>query len=540
MKISYIQNHNINKKYISFGNGKIEVYSDFDKTYFPLSHEEMKVATPEKYPYFNEYCKRFSELLNTNKNFLNFHITTGRTLGETNTIYELIKRQGFTLPLPKTLIVKNGSDEHFKIGNDFDFYQRGIFPFDEINTNKEKEQIIRNITNWDGPKIKSKVIELLKKMGMKIVFADSEHSEFDYGVRSLFGENRLPYENGKVFNETDKAQWISGIRQDGNLKLFLTLPPDMFDLEERKLAYNSFTKELEKFTDNIKIDVQLIHNSKECQGRPCIVIEPSVEIDKHKSSLKNHQSGLTKVFDTREALKKAVLNNDLLIVAGDSSNDFNMLNMYFYSSNLPKYTKGMNDNFIKRLNYDAFNFPALPNEFIDLENITHKKIIDEIKKLPIVGIVMADDNGQCKLDDIVSAFGKKSPFKKVIVVPNGRLDDGIKYAIKLYALQNREFANKLSTKLKKEISYIDISKDIEAGKPLALLDKPDILFDEIEEMNLNRTKKNNNIKKDSKLNVQQFKKMSVLKILFGLGLITAAVVSVNKLFEKQYLNKKIQ
>ena len=45
MKINYIQNYNINKKAISFGNGKVEVYADFDKTYFPLSHEEMKVAT---------------------------------------------------------------------------------------------------------------------------------------------------------------------------------------------------------------------------------------------------------------------------------------------------------------------------------------------------------------------------------------------------------------------------------------------------------------------------------------------------------------
>ena len=538
MKINYIQNYNINKKAISFGNGKVEVYADFDKTYFPLSHEEMKVATPEKYPSFNEYCKRFSEFLNTNKSFLNFHITTGRTLGETNVIYELIKKQGFILPLPNSLIVKNGSDEYFKIAKDVDFYQKGIFPFNEMNTNKEKEKIIRNITNWHGPSIKNKVIELLKKMDMNIVFADSEHSEGDYGSRSLFGANRLPYENGKVFIGTDKAQWVSGIRNDGNLKLFLTFPPDMFDIEERKLAYNSFIKELDSFISNIKVDTHLIHNANECQGRPCIVIEPSVEIDKHKSGLKKYQSGLTKVFDTREALKKAILNNDLLIVAGDSSNDFNMLNMYFYSSNLPKYEKGMNDDFIKRLNFDAFKSPAQLNKFIDLKNPIHKKIIDEIRKLPIIGIVMADENGHCKLDNLVSAFGQNSLFKKIIVVPNGRLDDGIKYAIKLYALQNKKFANKLSQELKNEISYIDTSQDIEIAKPLALLEKPDILFDEVNDNKLNYEKINNE-QQDSKINVKRLKKFRWLKILSGIGLITAVVILVNKLFKSQQLNKKL-
>ena len=41
---------------------------------------------------------------------------------------------------------------------------------------------------------------------------------------------------------------------------------------------------------------------------------------------------LTKVFDTKEAVSKAIKNNDLVIVAGDGSNDFEMLNPLEYIS----------------------------------------------------------------------------------------------------------------------------------------------------------------------------------------------------------------
>lgn len=530
MRIDNVKRYKSNQL-VSFGNGKIEVYSDFDKTYFPLRHEQMKKATPEKFSEFSKYCKSFSEFFDRTRNFLNFHITTGRTLGETETIYGLIKQQGFQLPLPKTLIVKNGSDEYISIGSDSDFYEKNKFPFNYENTNKEKERLIKKLTNWDGVKIKNKVIELLKEMDMQIVVADSENSESDYGIKSLFGKNRLPYEKNKVFVGTDKAQWITGIRNDGNLKLFLTFPPDMFTIEERQNAYNSFASKLEEFTKDVKLDVDFAKYENECQGRPYFVLEPAVEVDKHKLSLKDRQRGLTKVFDTREAVKKALINNDLVIIAGDSSNDFNMLNMYFYASELPKPEKGMSDDFIKMLNFQAFKFPDTPNEFIDLNNLKHREFVDSIKKLPVIGIVMLDETGECKLSNIVSAFGKMSPYKKIIVVPNGRLEDGIKYAIKMYALQNANFASQLSPEIRKEIAYIDISKDIKAGEPLSLLDKPDIQIE-------SSTETKHTVARNHK---STLKKVPYFKLITGvafLGLITTGLICCIKRIYKQSQNHK--
>ena len=128
MNISGVSNYS-NNQVLNFCSGKIELYSDFDKTYFPLSHSQMKYVTPQIHPDFAKYCKKFSDFRNQMKDCLTFHLTTGRTLGETDAIYHLIKNQGFRLPLPDTLIVKNGSDEHLKTGSDTDFYEKGVFSF---------------------------------------------------------------------------------------------------------------------------------------------------------------------------------------------------------------------------------------------------------------------------------------------------------------------------------------------------------------------------------------------------------------------------
>ena len=232
----------------SFKAGKVRVFSDFDKTFLRSSHKDfVKNYDSEFVNALRENFKSFKEFLNNTREGLKFTITTGRTFGEFLTMAEVARERKFGMPLPDTLIVKNGSDEHIRTGTDEDFYNGGEFPFKYEVTNKEKEAKIKEISGWDGPKFKKIVEDVLKSYNFRIVEADSENSVSDYGSRSMFSQGKIPYEVGKLFYGTDKADWSIGMRKDGNLKMFFTIPADMFDVDERRNVYNDMqTKISEK------------------------------------------------------------------------------------------------------------------------------------------------------------------------------------------------------------------------------------------------------------------------------------------------------
>lgn len=413
-------------KNISFGVGKIELFSDFDNTYCPISHAAMKTATPVTHHWFSEYCENFKKFFNNTRDGLKFHLTSGRSFGEYESISDLIKARGFELPLPDTFIAKNGSDEHIRIGTEEDFYKKGIFPFRYDKTNIEKENKIKELTGWDGPKIKEKLKELLKEKGFRIVEGDSEQGTGDYGMKSLFAEGKLPYETKKIPGK-DKFEWVAGLRNDGNCKLFVTYPPDVFEDIEKTKAYSEIQREMKKNLMESKTKFRFIKpkkKTKECGGRVCNIFEPLVD----KKSKYNIE--LTKLYDTKEAVKKAIKNNDLVIVAGDGSNDLSMLNPLSYINVPPEVYK---DNLL----------PDWEN------NPLHKNIAKQIDDLPFMGIVV--DRKDSKLRNIAEAFGPGNRFNKIICVKNGELEDGIKDAVQVYCLQHPEYAEKLNPDLKKEI-----------------------------------------------------------------------------------------
>ena len=97
----------------NFKAGKVRVFSDFDKTFLPSSHNNFARNYDIKFVNnIRENFKNFKEFLNNTKDGLKFTITTGRTFGEFMTMAEISRERKFGMPLPDTLIVKNGSDEH--------------------------------------------------------------------------------------------------------------------------------------------------------------------------------------------------------------------------------------------------------------------------------------------------------------------------------------------------------------------------------------------------------------------------------------------
>lgn len=459
MKINTIpafSSRNQTKNNISFKAGKVEFFSDFDRTYCPVSHFSL-MENDIPYREFMEYCNKIRDFFNNTREGLKFHITTGRTFGSYQTVSELIKDRGFELPLPDTFIAKNGSDEYIKLGTDEDFYKKGIFPFSYDRTNVEKEKKLKELTGWDGLKLKEKLKEILKEHDFRIVEGDAEDSVRDYGVKSLFYEGKLKYEVDKVF-QGQKTDWVVGLRNDGNCKIFVTYPPDMDIIPERKEVLRKIN---EKMTDYEKsIGANKIHSYippkkiEDCGGRLCQFLEPKVDDKLFKKNPNIYEQGLTKLYDTKEAVKTAIKNKDLVIVAGDSSNDFNMLNPLQY---IDVPTNSYDAKTLEFWN-DCVKDPVRFIKGIDEKNPLHKKLIKQLDDLPFIGIVVGSKDSS--LENLSTTFGANSRFHKIVTVENGQLEDGVKEAVKLYCEQNPEYAKKLSPDLKKEILGINSSQNL--------------------------------------------------------------------------------
>ncbi len=467
---SFNFNQKLNHRNISFGSGKVDFYTDFDNTYSPISQAAYKTVNSNNTPGLVQYSKNFRKFFDNTHKGLKFHVTTGRTFGEYEEMARLIKSKGFELPLPDTLIAKNGSDEYIKVASDKDFYEKGIFPFSYSKTNPQKEEEIKKLTNWDGPKIKEKLKEILKKHDLKIVEADSEHGVGDYGDKSLFSSGKLPDERSKYFFGDEKPQWIAGLRNDGKCKIFVTYPPDMETTPERKEILDSINKEFNDYLDETGVEYHSYsaRHANECANRPYYITEPLIDKTLSAGS-KDRDAGLTKLFDTKEAIKKAIKNNDLVIVAGDSSNDFDMLNPLMYLD-VPELTDEETAAFAKNPGFKLRDFwdsnrhysESVVNK-LDSNNPLHKDIIKQLNELPFVSIVVENEAKDFPLKDLTDAFGTNSPYHKIITVKPGHLEDGVKQAIKLYAEQNPQYAEKLSPDLKNEI-YGTIEKGAKTAK----------------------------------------------------------------------------
>lgn len=442
MQVSSINNRSLDNK-PSFKAGKVRVLSDFDKTFLPKSQNDFaRECSVEFVNYLRKYFADFKDFLNRTREGLKFSITTGRTYGEFETMAEISRKRKFGMPLPDTLIAKNGSDEYLKIGTDEDFYNGGFFPFDYNKTNKEKEENIKRLTGWDGPKIKERLKKLFHSYNMRIVEADTEHGVHDYGARSLFSHGKLPDERGMTFVPPNKADWSVGLRNDGNCKIFITYPYDMMEIDERRVAYSEIQKKINNIFNEMGVTKVArggdIHRN-DCGGRWTDTYHPIVHEGVQHARYR-HNTGLTKHYDVNEAIKVAKQNNDLVIAAGDSSNDRVMLNPFLYLEDelmkCPEYAEG------------RYNIRIIEQSLDLMKKYPHlKKAFDD---LPFYGIVVKHADGTSKLDDFIKLLGS-GENKKIIVVENGHLKDGIKEAIKLYSERNPKYKEKLSPDLAQEV-----------------------------------------------------------------------------------------
>lgn len=165
----------------------------------------------------------------------------------------------------------------------------------------------------------------------------------------------------------------------------------------------------------------------------------------NKSKIK----GGLKLVDTVRALENILAENDLLIVAGNSSNDLKMLNPLEY---------------IKKEEWETFKSKSKAKQFY--ESDMNKKLSDlkevfegknpELKKqleadgflkkiedLPLKSIVVKSE--KTDLNILIEAFGSTG---KVISIEKGELDNGIKQVVKSYADSKDVYKQAMSDKFK--------------------------------------------------------------------------------------------
>ena len=452
MRVSQISNN------VIFTAGKVNVYSDFDGTYCPASHASLHNIGENTY--MNGYCANIDRFFKETENDLAFRITTGRTFGEFKGVMALLKERGFKLPLPVSFISKNGSDEYIRTGDALSFYETGEFPYQYNNPNPAKENRIKELTNWQGKEIKEFIREKAKQYNIRMIEADSENSVRDYGENSLFSEGKLnpseweklPQKDGHFAVHTPPVvEAALGARKDGNLKINLIFSPDYGYSPERNRLYDNFMNEIRTYLQgrNVKYDMSWdIPNPYNYYRNHCN-ISPVTD-----------NKPLSKVFDTKSALENALKNKDLVIVAGDGINDFEMLNPLEYietefweeckskSAGKEFYKKDMYSKILALKDVYSGKAPELK------QTLENDGLLKKIEELPFLAIVMKNENKE--LNTLAETFSKAG---KIIQTQNGELEKGIKKAVREYCKKNPEFKNSMSEKFRNTIFEVNKKKD---------------------------------------------------------------------------------
>lgn len=426
-------------KQISFNAGKTTLYSDFDGTFYPY---------PQNFNFQDDKSKSnadgyFSKFNILKKNFdknLDIKLTTGRTFGEIKDIFQKAANGGVSMPMPSSIITKNGGDEFFNNNTS------SSFPFDKISVNTEKRLDIEKISNgWDGQKIQAKLIDILEDKEFKIVLAPTNGPIEDYG--NLTSQTII--KNNK---DTD----IALMRQDGMLGFNIT-----FNLANNSpKVINDVKNEIKTHLQNNNIHSIVIESDSDfgAKGLPSLTLLPVV-----------YGAALTKTYDISKAIDAAKKENDLVIVAGDGGNDKEALNPASYVTRpndkyFPRYIENSETKTYKEDNRYYVNskldgkekrayFAQYLNSLKDYIQ-TNPEYKQELAKLPLKSIIIGDTHES--LNKLVDTYKNAGLADKILQIQKGTLPEGVRTAINSYKLENKCFETALNTSNKNAISDTNI------------------------------------------------------------------------------------
>ncbi len=271
MIITPLKNNKIN-----FTSGKSTLFTDFDGTFLPQPLDDVYNNSPairqDAVSKLNKYFSQIQDFITSKKGDFDIVITTGRRLdwhrmkGFVPFLGE-IRDFGIIFPKIKRLITTDGGDIH-------DFLPDGNV---SQTPNSDKREMITRLSGWDNEKIKQTLDKISEETGTKYTFVNPK------------GSYRLSIK----------------LEDEAKLELFHEKLREKLGAD---IKFKSKIADVKEYTG----DISYIQSKG-------IKMEPVVEGSK-----------LHKDFDIKTAIKKAIQNDDFVVVAGDASNDKEMLNIFRY------------------------------------------------------------------------------------------------------------------------------------------------------------------------------------------------------------------
>lgn len=430
---NFIKNYQ-NNNMVSFKAGVTNLYSDFDNTFMPKEFNHnilVKQEQPLDKELFRKIFTPFNDFVSEMKEKMTFTLTSGRSYYETKYNFDKIPKD-LEVPKPQFIITSNGSDILERSGNEFNYV------FSDIS--KKKETTIKELSGWDVTKIKMVLSDLLKADNFSIIESKINSSKSEYNGCSI----------EDLINQKQKTDSkFASIRTNEHLHMNIAFSKDTPD----EIVKETETK-IKKSITSLKINAQTTSDINGIYSGGYKVINISPKIDKEV---------LSKLFDAKKALQNAMKNNDLVIVAGDASNDKEMLNIFNYID-----TSKYKDFPIEIWSDKADEFKKqIQNVFEYLE--TSPQLKKEIDDLPLISIIVDNEKNDrhdklASLKEFLPKLNHDGIIKFVKINAESKeepstLLKGIKTAIQSYTKQNPDFSNALIEYLSPEINKeINISQ----------------------------------------------------------------------------------
>lgn len=484
--------------------------------------------------YFDKFKQLLLTAKGTKKDKFNFTITSGRNRFEYNYYMKRIREDNLSIPLPDKLVVNNGGDVYSLRKDMTDFFKTDYEePFLITDFSQSKRSKIKKLAGaWDGENVRKRILSDINtkvyenelqaardfsfltgnpdlnyslNACRELLASDMDKDALRLHIQYLANDlkNRVEKDDElkKIYQNPGNIDWLIGEFADRlayakeNRPIILDTPTDGYfygGKELNSVINNDFSSQLKPFIafredGDLGLHLSLSKNISDNENINNIksIFEESVpeayfRINNEPGKLgeitilpKLSDGPLDKSIDPKLQLKKVLKNNDLIITAGDSSNDISMLNLFEY------------------INCDKFEFS--------------KENLEKIYKLPIISIYVDNSAigkdlndkklpfGLAKIDNYFNSDGNirfihvdaKDPTK-----PHN-LQEAVQVAIREYAKRNEIFKNNLPENMKKLISEIDYEYPIDKNVVINLEKKLNAkLWNPVPNLSFENTKDN--------------------------------------------------
>ncbi|MBQ7287957.1 MAG: hypothetical protein IJW73_09370 [Candidatus Gastranaerophilales bacterium] len=398
MRINNLSNFN-------FCAGKTRLYTDFDGTYFPFSQDSIRKEDENSVSSANKMYAGFRDFVAKAKEKFSILITTGRNKWEMFGALNDFKKSGVDINLPDGYIFSNGVEELKNVEKEN--LKNTLKPY--LFTRKEEiKQLIQEIDD------EITIIEPLANMRIT--------GREDETLKALFRE----------LKPQDRKKYVSLVSETSGM-LELAFPPDI-EIEPYVEKISAYYKK-----HKIPVDIEFYY-SDSIRHVPCQEGSNAEPVYKKANTIfvRPAKDGIKadKLNKPKQEIREIIKNNsnDLVVVAGDDSNDFEMLNP---------------------LNYlDIFGVSIDENMPIE-EILAQEEVLSAISKLPLVSIVTGENRCMGEILKIKEELDKKGIHKIFNAKnPSEEFLAKLKEGMLIYSGENTEYRDNLGVELLEEILNI--------------------------------------------------------------------------------------